>query len=337
MSVLWLEGFRYRQANLSLDYTVAGGGTNIVQEVTARRAGCYGVALANRSLARAVSPVGARVIVGFAYVWTTGATEIVEFMDGATTHCCVAITAGGVLRVYRGTSGGTQLGSDGSTLTPGTAYYIEVDATLDDTVGAVTVTLDDVDDITVSGADTQNGGSPVALSIVRITGGSGEEVFADYYIVDPGDATGRVTKKGSGARVDSRITIANGALSNCIANAGTNSSAVDDDGYDSDTTYVATQTAGARDLFVITQMTHNPSSVDAIQINAVAKKMDSEARSIRPIVRAADGTIYPGETTALTTSYASSVTIVESGGDYDDGDAYTQAGINARQFGYEIL
>ena len=335
MAIRWIEGFRYRQANLPLDYAVAGAGSVAVAELSARRAGCYAATLTTYSLTRTVSLDTAQAIVGFAYKWTSGATTLCHFMEGSTTHCSLGITAGGVLTVYRGDSGGTSLGT-GSTLVTGTVYYIEIDATVHDSTGAVVVNVDDVEDINLTSQDTQNGGTET-IDGIRLEGGAGGDVFADFYIIDPADAAGRQTMKGSGARVDCRIPISAGSQTDCLANTGTNYAAVDDDGYDSDTTYVSSQVSGARDLYVATQMTHNPQSVDAIQVHLVAKKVDSAARSIVPVVRAPDATTTAGTEVVLTTSYAAMSDIYESGGALDDGGAWTQQGVNQRQFGFEIV
>lgn len=338
MAYKWIEGWRYREANIPLDYTETdlGTGSVAVAELAARRTGCYAVTLTNYALTRAVSFSGYEVIVGAAVKWTSGAIDLFQVKEGATVHLTVQIDAGGILRLFRGDSGGTEL-DNGSTLTPGTIYYIELVATIADAAsGLASVFLDDVEDLTDATTDTKNGGSTFPDS-VRIAGGSGGVTLADFYIIDPADTAGATAKKGSGARVDCRIPIGTGAQTDCTANTGSNYAAVDDDGYDSDTTYVSTQTAGARDVYIVDQMTHAPSIVDAIQINVVAKKSDSGARSLKVASRTSDGVVTASSATALTTSYAAMEMIVEDGGAKDDGGTWTQAGFNVRQFGFEVV
>jgi hypothetical protein len=339
MSIKWIEGWRYRAASgqLELDYTIAGAGTLAVAELSARRTGCYAATLTTKTVKRAISlSSGTRVITEFAVKWVSGAGTLLHIMEGSTTHCSIGITSGGVLTAYRGTNAGTSLGT-GATLVSGTVYHLTVDVTVHDSTGAVTVYVDDVSSIALTSQDTRNGGTPVVDGI-QIEGNSGGVTFADWVIIDPSAAAGRTTKIGSGARVDCRLPIANGAKADCTAvGASTNYAAVDEDGYDGDTTYVQSQVAAARDLYSVTQMTHNPAAVYATQINLIAKKADSASRSLKPVWRNESGSTTPGATTALTTSYASIVGLSEDNGTYDDAGAWTQQAFNGRQFGFEIV
>lgn len=339
MSIKWIEGWRYRNASgqLDLDYTIAGAGSLAVAELAARRTGCYAVTLTTKTLKRAITlSSGARVITECAVKWVSGAGTLVHFMEGSTTHCSIGITSGGVLTAYRGTSAGVALGT-GATLVSGTVYHLTVDVTVHDSTGAVTVYVDGVSSIALTSQDTRDAGTPT-VNAIQLEGNAGGVTFADWLIIDPSDAAGRTTKIGSGARVDCRLPIANGAKADCTAvGASSNYSAVDEDGHDGDTTYVQSQVAAARDLYSVTQMTHNPATVYATQINLVAKKADSASRSIKPVWRNESGATTPGATTALTTSYASIVGLSEDSGTYDDGGAWTQQAINGRQFGFEIV
>ena len=333
MATRWIEGWRYRggATELALDYTIAGAGTLAVAELVARRAGCYAATLTDKSVQRAIT-AGTRVIAGFAFKWTSGAATIFEVKEGAIIHCSLAITAGGVLTAYRGDAGGTSLGT-GQTLVAGTVYYLEIDATVDDTVGAFATWVDGTADIALTNQDTRQAGTP-DIDAVLWRGPSGGAAFADMYVVDPA-ASGRATRYGAAIRVDSRLAIAAGSKADFAPNTGSGYQAIDDDGQDGDTTYVQTQNTGARDLFLVTQMNHNPQSAYAVQVNVVAKKVDTTSRSIKPVVRSPSGTVVPGATLALTTSYAATSTVYESGGAYDDSGAWTQQGFNSRQFGYE--
>lgn len=341
MAFIHYEGWRFRggATELGLDYTIAGAGTITVGELTARRAGCYAATLVTKTVDRVIALTsGARVITEFAVKWVSGAGTIVHFMEGATTHCSLGITSGGVLRVYRGDASGTQLGTDGSTLVSGTVYHLTVDMTVHDTTGATTIFLNDVAEanLTTTSVDTQNGGT-TTINAIRLEGNAGGITFADWCVIDPSNSAGRTTKVGSGGRADCRIAIANGSKADFLPNAGTNYQAVDDNGHDGDATYNASQVAGARDLFTVTQMSHNPAVVYAIMINLVARKADSASRSVKPVLRSPTGSTIPGSTTALTTSYAAARTIYEPSGAYDDGAASTQQAFNSRQFGYEIV
>lgn len=104
---------------------------------------------------------------------------------GATTHLTVSrVDSGGLCRVWRGAVGGTLLGT--STLpimgTGGVYYYLEVKATLDDSVGAVEVLIDGTSILSLTGIDTKNAGTKTVFDAAQWYAPGSNWQLSDVYL-----------------------------------------------------------------------------------------------------------------------------------------------------------
>lgn len=99
--------------------------------------------------------------VGFAYRSSSFSSfGIVNFVDGGTVHLHFRINASsGKIEVRRGSSTGTLIATGNAVLTTNTFYYLEFKVTINDSTGVIVTKVNGVEDINVTGQDTQNGGN----------------------------------------------------------------------------------------------------------------------------------------------------------------------------------
>lgn len=333
MALVHLEGFGDQDFTQDLDdsYVFSNAAAIVHTTMPDRRSGCQSVILDGESMKRVID-IGTdkRLLVGFAYEFTPGATHtVLAIMSGSTVQASVVIDADGLLHIYRGDHTGTLLASaSGGTELDGSSAYIEADITIDDSAGAATVHVDDTSLITATSLDTQVDGNDLdGVRIATTTDG----MVADWYIIDPNDATAPTTRIGSTARVDCCEPIAAGFPSEWTASDGTQVDAVSGDP-DADDAYVYATGTGQTDLYRVTAMTHSPTTVHGVRITAVAKLASGTSANLQLRAKQVTGA---GSTTgggaALGASYARLSHIVHDG----DLDCATQDEFNALAFGFE--
>lgn len=125
------------------------------------------------------------VTVGFAakFVMTANGNFFQLRSDaGATQHITLTLNTDGSLQVVRGTIS-TLVTSATGLVVAGTWYYVELQALLHDTAGAVTLRLDGTVVASVIDVDTKNAGTLTVLDTVRLLQGGGPNpIIDDVYI-----------------------------------------------------------------------------------------------------------------------------------------------------------
>ena len=132
----------------------------------------------------------ATVTVGFAFkspVLSSFANVLGFYSDSAATfHLYMQIHSTGALRVQRGDFVTTLGTSAAGVITANTWHYIEVQATLHDTTGAVQVKVNGTSVLNVTNVDTKNAGTKTVLDTIKVmgtgNGGSTLNQFDDLYL-----------------------------------------------------------------------------------------------------------------------------------------------------------
>ena len=136
---------------------------------------------------------------------------------------------------------------------------------------------------------------------------------------------------------ESRIQLAE-ALSNADVAwtplAGQNFERIDDASVDSDASYNATNTVGAKDLFNFTDITVNPDTIHAVGIVYAARKEDSGTRTVQSYMESG-ATPAEGFKQNMTTDYIWTRDIfnLDPNGDVP----WTKARVNALKIGYRLV
>jgi hypothetical protein len=194
------------------------------------------------------------------------------------------VDTSGHLAAYNGN--GTLLATSTAVMIPDRWYVIQLKAFIHDTLGTLELKLDGTTFISLTNVDTRNGltGNWDRVSIQPLLFGSTSWFVADLNVWegDAGDPypsrTLRVLtshpKSGNGTHVD------------FVPNTGTDHGAlVKEVTADDDTTYVDSQTSGARDSYFYDPFDIGISSVVAVQLNPYLKQTDAGARSAKSFFR----------------------------------------------------
>ncbi len=275
---------------------------------------------------------------------------ILGFMDtGTIFQAQLLLNNDGTLEVIRGgvvgnaTSRSTVTGGKSSlSISGGTYYFIEMKVTVADSIGAGTcvVKVNGTTYITVAtGQDLKTTANATANQIfIGSMGGDNRTTdHDDLYICD---GTGSAPQNDflGDCRVEALFPDGEGAVNQFTgsdADTTNNHLHVDETSPDDDTTYVENATAGNQDLYTFGDLSAAPGTIFGVQSNIMAKKDDAGSRSAMALTRSGS-TIYDGDTNALTEgSYEVHRHIDEQ--DPDTAAAWTEAGVNAAQFGVETV
>jgi len=251
------------------------------------------------------------------------------FFETSTQHADIRVTSTGAIR---GTRNGTSLGiSSGTPLVAGNWYWICVKATIDNSAGAIRVTVNGTEHLDLTSVDTQNSGT-AACNNIRLNTPVANVIWDNFILMNTSGAAlndiptveyraSTATASGAGNQAD------------WTPSASTNHSNVDDGAsHDTDSTYTSSSTATNVDTFAIGAFDSAP--VAFAQACIVARKDDGGTREIREVCRS-NGTDYNGSTQAVTSAYLVYRQIREV--DPATSAAWTSADLNAAEFGYELV
>ena len=220
-----------------------------------------------------------------------------------------------------------------------TFFYVEVYAKISPTVGAYELRIDGVRWLSASGVNTSTTGGSLANQ-VRVTNLSSAadgaySIVDDFYIADDDTDDGNATLIGFAGpvKIACRIPTGAGASSEWTPLSGANYTNVDDPastGKDGDTSYVASLTDGAVDVYAHDALEVVNPTIVTVAVHQWARKVDGTTRTITPIAYVSS-TEYQGNETSLGVSYAR----VFHGFDTNPatGIAWTRAQVSSAQFG----
>lgn len=256
-----------------------------------------------------------------------------RFMEGTTLHVGLYALTNGAIAVYRGDFT-TLLGTSPVFFTLSNWTFLQVKVVIHDTAGSVEIRdSSGIVILALNGIDTRNAGTgycdAVALGLT-----SGTAAFTAYYDDwHVWDATGTICNTWTNdTRIDHRLPSGAGSSTQFTSSGGANYAAVDDVTFNT-TDYVESATAGQKDTYAFGDITHSPPSIFSVVMTAVGQKDDAGARALKLVARSG-GADYSGTATTLNQgSYTRCVDVREV--DPATGAAWTQAGYNAAEIGFE--
>ena len=356
MALLFMDSFdHYVTADVAKKWTtstISGAGSGIVIVAGAARTGAaglranYGSGSASGGLfSKTLVPSGAGVVIGFAFRTdvvppASNGTGIVAVFDGGTPQLSFVLLTDMRLQVKCGTpDGGTVLGTTAAAITSVDVWcYLEVAATIDPAAGVVTIRVNGVEALSLTGQNTRNTAATqwtaVRLGIqVGVTGTSPgvsrECDYDDLYVLDQSGSAPWNTFLGD-CRVDPCLPTGAGATTGWTPSAGANWQCVDDAAPNDDTDYTSATTPGLTDTFVIGDA---PTGVIyGVQAVLIAKKVEIGTASLSAVVRHS-GVDYPGAEIPASISYSGLLDIFET--NPATGLQFTTAEFNAAEFGYQ--
>lgn len=334
MTLLRFDGFDL--GDFATRYTGTSGGTTVSGSNTRFNAG-LAFQTAAWTVAYASITASATVITGCALHAGTANMYLAFYGDGGTlAHVTVEFNTSGTIVVYRGGSGGTVLTTLASAFNSAAWYYVEVKAIVSDTVGVVEIRLNGASTpiISITGADTRNGGTLTDIDSVSIMDNGGTGYWDDWYILNTGGSAPHNTFLGD-CRVNTLIPTGNGNSSQLLgsdANSTDNYLLVDEIPASS-ADYVGSSTTGQKDTYVMGNLDAAVATVFATQEVAHAAKSDAGAATLKTVIRTAS-TDYASSAFTLGTSYAPFTNIRVQ--NPNTAAAWTPAGVDGVEMGVEV-
>lgn len=251
----------------------------------------------------------------------------INFLESSIAHVCIVInTTAGCIEVRRGSETGTLLGS-GGVITTNRWYFIGIECTVHNSTGIVTVNLDGVQVIALTGQDTQDAGTGV-INSVQLISGTNTCYSDDIKVRDDAipDIGGIYVYVPTGDGADAAWTGSAGSDFQCV-----------DDVPATYTDYIATDvaTTGTKSTFTHAAMAAAAyDSIACVCSAAVAKLDASGAGNARAIVKSS-ASYGNGASVALstTTKYLHVFATVNP----DGGGAWDKTAVGAAEPGVETI
>ncbi|HMU15804.1 MAG TPA: hypothetical protein PKC95_00035 [Thauera aminoaromatica] len=346
MTMIFCDSFDHYTSDADIlrkwDYYLAASQVSIQASGGRRGGGCLRVSNTSNTYAVVKQvPAASTYIVGTAIKFAnlTGTEYVIGFREGTVDHVTIRPNPDGSLRVYRGS---TQiLSSAGGLIGTGNWYYLEILATISDTVGVVTVKLDGTTIITATGSpaalDTRNGGTSGVIDNIAVGSASANDTdFDDLVILNTSGS--RNNSFLGDVRIDCYRPNGNGASSQFDGSDGNSTDnylLVDDTAPDDDTTYVESATVNDVDSYTFGNMSHTPATIKAVQLVALCTKADAGSRSMKLVTRRS-GTDYLSSEMAAPASYRFVRDIRETDPAAASPNDWTKTNVDAAEFGIKV-
>ena len=254
-----------------------------------------------------------------------------------TVQLVGAVTGSGRAYIRRGGSGGTVIGTGTKAIYSSTWYYVEAKIFINNTTGSAIVNIDEVEDINISGQDTQfQATDDITILYAGLNANTGSSYFYidDLYMCD---TSGSINNDFLGpVMVEGLTPSGNGYNSDFVgsdADSVDNYLLVDEVPANDDTDYIKSDVVSDIDSFAYGNLTGDIGTIHGIKINSVAKKEDTYDRNFKNFVRVS-GTNYLSSEYDPDTSYNNFFTIWEQNPDTATG--WTESDVNAIEAGITI-
>lgn len=335
MALLFIDSFEHYLSNADL---LSKGWSSIHGEVftgTGRRGGSA-LDLANVSIGRVTTRTftdSSTAVVGYAIrqaLYPSVDISWMKFRDSAAADLAeVKTTSTGALKLI---SGGVTLTTAAAIYAPNTYNYYELKYTKGTGAnGFAELRQDGVVLLTITtSTETTDAGD---IGVVESSNSVGVQQVDDLYLLN---GTGSVNNNYLGdVRVDYHIADTDGSSTDFTPSSGSvNFEMVDDNPPDRDTTYVESGTVSARDINSVTAASL-ATAIHGVQQVALARKTDAGTVTVDMISQKPSGAGEKVQSSGtLPIDYAFSLGIAEV--DPDDSTAWTDARVNATEFGFKI-
>lgn len=340
MALRWIESFglygSIAASQVNWAYSYFSTAYYSVPATGGRTGGPCFQAVANNALliSRGLGGPASGVILGFAIKLTSGLGNgtLVYFSSAGSAWYSLWYNGGtGAISITTG-NGGTIKATSTVPLPLNTWAYIEFKYTIDPSAGVVELRQNGVVTATFTG-NTGSAGGTVDGVVFPFLAGYGT-TLCDLYCLDTTGSAPLNSYLGD-CRVDYLVPNADTSQKDFVPSSGSsNYTQVREIPPDDDSSYVSSSTAGAKDLYAMSDLAVTPQSIFAVQATLRARKDDAGTRIIRPIIKS--GAVQGnGPSFAPGTSYSTVAGLFPL--DPNTGAAWTAAGVNAMQAGVEIL
>jgi hypothetical protein len=339
MALLFMDGFD--GGDMSSKWTSGNLGANATTRFGTGRSLSGSFASMTKTI-----PATSQIFVGYATMFNGGNHSVIMALygdSGTVAHLALYHnTSTYQLELRRGTNwnGGTLLGTTTTRLFPNCWNYVEISATISDTVGSVQVRLNGstTPEITFSG-DTRNGGVSTNIDMLYFStwgdignGGVGSGFIDDVYIAD---ATGTTNNTFLGdVRVHSLAPTGNGTDSGLTGSDGNqvNNYLLANTMPVQTTTYNGAQFAG-RDTYQMADLPATVANIFAVQNNVSAAKNNNNSAVAKSVLRLG-GNFYYSSQLGITTAYRDYPVLYEL--NPNSGITWTAADVNGAESGLEV-
>jgi hypothetical protein len=211
-----------------------------------------------------------------------------------------------------------------------TWFYVECSVKMHDTAGTVTARVNGTQIGTATGLDTRNAGTKAVFDTVWAKGiGSTLCVIDDLYLANDATMLGDI-------RVETLYPNGDGAVNQWVGSDGDsvqNYLLVNEAGAPVASSFVESSTAGAQDLYTLTDLAAGTGTVRAVCPAVHTLKTDGGARQLKVLVRGSSVSASPTRdlgTSGVNQHWATTV-------NPETGLAWTRAQVNALQAGVEVV
>lgn len=256
---------------------------------------------------------------------------------GVEASLAVDLTTG-TLKAYRGRVS-TLLGSSAASVLAAAAWrWIEIHFKLDGSTGIFEVWLDGVQVLNLTGVNTKNSTSPAITSITfgDTTGSAISVTLDDMYVLDLSGAAPTNTRLGD-LRIAMITPTSDASPNNGTPDSGSNhySRVNETPGWNGDTSYITLMnTTGQEELFGLSALPTTPDVIIAVTPTFASRKLDAGGATAHSKLKSG-ATVQAGASKALSTTYAGyRDTPLQN--DPNTGAPWTAAAIAALQAGYVV-
>jgi hypothetical protein len=274
-----------------------------------------------------------------------GNEHAIAFTDfsGATQLTLVFNGTNGTITVYRGATtvnggSGTLLGTGSTTVPLNAWFYIEIGATIDPSAGAVTVRLNgvNVSGLVLSSINTQGDGGSTTVNGVQFIIGSTSltSSFAHYYFADATGSSPWNTFLGD-VRIQTLLPTGAGAITDFTPHGDSfnwqNAATVPPS---PTVQFNSNSTSGDSDLFTMTSVATNETTIYGVQVKSLLAKTDAGARTVAAVLKSSSTTTTGS---AVAASATSQYVRAMFQADPNTSAQWTQSNVDAAQAGYTIV
>lgn len=313
MALLFIDSFdHYVTADLLTKYLSLGSFAPSISAGNGRHSSACvrsNAASATSYVSKGVPASGTTAIIGMAFKTSSLQASFISVLDGGDAQIYGALNSDGSITIYRSNSvllfsAGTALGSTAAgVLTVDVFNFIELKVVLHDSTGAVTLKVNGITVLSLTGQDTRYSAGTGGWTqfVVGRSSGSHNIDIDDLYVCD---GSGAVNNDFLGdVRVDAHFPNAAGTNNASTPSTGGDRSAtVDETAPNGDTDYNTLTAAGDKDTYNLEAFKATGSAILGMQVLTSIKKTDAGVGSSTTVVRHS-GTDYDGTTQGLTLGY----------------------------------
>ncbi len=257
--------------------------------------------------------------------------DLIQFMDADSEQLVLRVAQGGVL--FLDLAGVNIDKADSQALRIKNWTYIEVKATIDNSVGSYEIRVDGIVVMSDSGVDTQSTANSFINRVDTQSSSTTDQILDDIYLLDDTGLTN--TDFLGDIQIETMYPDVDGNRNDMTPLSGLTNYEMVDDGHtpDDDTTYNSGGVVGDDELYGYAAMTATFDTVYALQVRNLVRKEDSGYRTgatlIRSNVDELEGTPHP-----VSTDWRYYDQIYEV--DPQGGGAWTETRINALEGGFTV-